>query len=249
VQQGGGAAAGEVLLPAFQVSPAPVRSAGSIEFQCAPATLDRWLTRDTDVITVKITGGDAALLLTSLRSADSGVLSIEVRRLDAPPAPREPQPPPIAKAPPPLQIADMRVVTLVHVPYLGDLSCVEGWAGRPTENLWIEGFSMAVEEPAAPDLLEYCAITEEGHVTDWLSGGEFCGNRGTGVPLVAFAVRVKAEAVPEYQCRYRGKFLSGTVIGPLDDGSLCRSGATGDPLVAIELQVEPVVIANALPRP
>jgi hypothetical protein len=77
-----------------------------------------------------------------------------------------------------------------------------------------------------------------GDVTPWTSAGEFCGTRGTGVPLVAFAVRVNPAAASIYSCAYAGQFLSGTVVGPLSDGGLCRSESPGDPLVAIELRLE-----------
>ena len=80
-------------------------------------------------------------------------------------------------------------------------------------------------------------MTEHGETTPWMSAGEYCGTRGSGVPLVAFAVRVNPAVSSAYQCSYAGQFLSGTVIGPFDDGRLCRSEAPGDPLVAIELRL------------
>ena len=49
----------------------------------------------------------------------------------------------------------------------------------------------------------------------------------------------KQAAERHYSCRYRGRFLSGAVIGPFDDGQFCRSEAPGDPLVAMEVLLEP----------
>jgi hypothetical protein len=243
VQSGTSSSASSLRLPALQIAPAPVRAAGVIEFLSGPATLDRWLTASGDVVTVKVSGGEATLLLTSLRSPQSGVLSVDVRRLDAPAEP---------SSLPANAVEETRVITLVHVPYLGDLTFVEGWAGKPAENLWIEGFSVLVEEPQLPELVEYCGVSEHGDVTEWVTGGELCGARGTGVPLVAFALRVRPELSRQYTCRYRGRFLSGTVIGPFDDGRFCRSEAPGDPLVAMELAIEPVLDAalrsEAAPR-
>ena len=244
VTGGGATRSGELALPALQVAPAPMRSAGSIEFLCAPSTLDRWLTGSADVVTVKISGGSAALLLTSIRAPDSPVLSIDVRRLDAPgPAlPAIPAAPPPLQAPvPPGSVQVPHISTLVHVPYLGDLEFLGGWAGRPAENLWIEGFAAVASTGggSGADLIEYCAITEAGHETGWLSGGALAGNRGTGTPLVAFAVRINEAAAARYHCLYAGQFLSGNVIGPLSEG-LCRSASPGDPLVAIELAVSGV---------
>jgi len=234
VQSGTTRPANGLALPALQVAPAPMRSAGTLEFLGGPSTLDRWLTGSGDVVTLKITGGDASLLLTSLRGPDSVVLSIDVKRLDAVAAPEAAE----ATQPTPPADGETRVLTLVHVPHFGDLTFVEGWAGRPTENLWIEGFSIRVDEPHDPTVLEYCGVTEVGDLTPWTSAGEFCGTRGTGVPLVAFAVRVNQAVAPGYSCAYAGQFLSGAVIGPLNDGRLCRSESPGDPLVAIELRLE-----------
>jgi len=254
VQSGTTRPADGLALPALQVAPAPMRSAGTLEFQCGPATLDRWLTQSGDVVTVKVTGGDASLLLTSVRAPDSAVLSIDVKRLDA-----------VAEDGGAVQAGatqagaadgdaaaadagaadaaapangSARVLTLVHVPHFGDMTFAEGWAGRPTENLWIEGFSIRLAEPHEAPLLEYCGVTEVGDITPWTSSGEFCGTRGTGVPLVAFAVRVHPDTASGYSCAYAGQFLSGTVIGPFADGRLCRSESPGDPLVAIELRLQ-----------
>jgi GT2 family glycosyltransferase/glycosyltransferase involved in cell wall biosynthesis len=246
VQSGGTDAPTALRLPALQVGLAPLRSAGTVEFLCGPTTVDRWLTAGGDVVTVRIAGGEAALLLTSVRSATSGVLAIDVRRLDGTPV-ALPAAAPAPAAPfevsPEVPSTDPRVIALVHVPYLGDLTFVAGWAGKPSENLWIEAFSVIVERPEGDPVLEYCGVSEDGKVSEWLAEGELCGARGRGVPLIAFALRVRAEAHGEYLCRYRGRFLSGAVIGPFDDGRFCRSEAPGDPLVALELTLEPLVAA------
>jgi hypothetical protein len=133
--------------------------------------------------------------------------------------------------------ATPRITTLVHVPYLGDLEFNGGWAGRPSENLWIEGFAFTTAAGMA-DMLEYCGLTEAGYETGWVDGGVLCGSRGTGTPLLAFAVRLKPAAAALWSCNYSGRFLSGTLVGPLSEG-LCRSESPGDPLVALELRVSP----------
>jgi GT2 family glycosyltransferase/glycosyltransferase involved in cell wall biosynthesis len=239
--QSGAAAPGTLLLPALQISPAPARSTARIEFLSGPATLDRWLTAAGDVVTVKISGGEAALLLTSLRGPSSGVLAVDVRRLDEPVSAGDSASGgavPAGVATRTAVAGETRVITLVHLPYLGDLTFVEGWAGKPNENLWVEGFSVLVAEPHLPDLVEYCAVNESGIEYGWTGGGEFCGVRGTGIPLLGFGVRLKTQA--GYTCRYRGRFLSGTILGPFDDGRLCQSEAPGDPLVAMEVLIEPI---------
>jgi GT2 family glycosyltransferase/glycosyltransferase involved in cell wall biosynthesis len=237
VQSGSKTLPGTLALPALQVAPAPMRSAGTIEFLSGPSTMDRWLTATGDVLTAKVSGAPVAVIMTSLRGPDSDVLSIDIRRLDAPApveAPAEPAPQPAAA------ISGPRIATRVHLPYIGELEFEEGWAGRPQDNLWIESFAAMPAAPNDPDLIEYCGLNEAGETTDWLSSGQLCGKRGAGVPLVAFAARVKGAAAASYTCLYSGQFLSGNVVGPFNDGRLCRSDAAEDPLVALELRLEPI---------
>ena len=237
VQSGSVSAPGKLALPALQVSPAPMRSAGTIEFLSGPATMDRWLTTAGDVLTAKVSGAPVAVLMTSLRAPESAVLSIDIRRLDAPAPVEAPQEPAAAPA---AATGGPRLATRVHLPYIGELEFQDGWAGRPQDNLWIEGFAAMPAAPNDPDLIEYCGLNEAGETTDWLSSGQLCGRRGAGVPLVAFAARVKSAAASSYTCHYSGQFLSGNVVGPFNDGRLCRSDAAEDPLVALELRVEPI---------
>jgi GT2 family glycosyltransferase len=134
--------------------------------------------------------------------------------------------------------AEVSAQTLVHVQNVGDLQCMEGWAGRAADNLWIEAFSVVAQEPPIADLLEYTGEQFDGAANGWLSGGALCGTRGAGAPLAGFAVRVKEGADDVYSCAYTGRFLSGVTVGPFNDGSLCRSDSADDPLVAIELKFE-----------
>lgn len=246
---GGGAPGRDgIALPSLLVAPAPVKSEGAIEFLEGPDTVSRWLTRTGDVVMVKISQQSATLLLTSLRGPDSSVLSIDIRKLDAQPAPAVQAAPAADEArgelieglrtEPDVVARPPRARTLVHVRKLGDLEFTEGWAGGSEDELWIEAFAVVAQEPAAAELLEYSAVNVEGSRTAWLSGGAVCGSRGQGTPLTGFAIRVRDLAGDDYSCAYTGKFLSGAVVGPCRDGTLCRSEAQDDPLVAIEVQLD-----------
>lgn len=244
VTDGGAPRSNHLALPAIQVTPAPMRSEGTIEFLGGPATVDRWLTRRGDVVLAKISQSSVALLLTSLRSPTSSVLSIDVRRIDAPQSVE-----PVSPAPAPDQSAEaLHPKVLVHVQNVGDLEFSNGWAGRIAENLWIEAFSASLPDPPFPDALEYKSVNFMNHESAWLSGGALCGNRGTGIPLVAFGVRVNETAGTAYSCSYTGRFLSGCVAGPVSDGELCRSVSPSDPLVAIELRIERRPLQESPPR-
>lgn len=247
-----------LALPALQVAAAPAKSSGTVEFLAGPGTYDRWLARSGDVVTAKISGGSAALLLTSVRSTDSSVLAIDLRKLDvkngagsggahtngspaenARPAsfPEEPLDPRIGND---ATVHALRLRILVHVQNTGDLEFTGLWAGRPEYRLRIEAFTVACLEEGASDLIEYRGVTADGFSTPWLSNGLLCGSRGRAIALTGFAARVKPALVGVYQCIYRGIFASGTIVGPFDDARLCVSaGVVDDALVGIELCVLP----------
>jgi hypothetical protein len=124
----------------------------------------------------------------------------------------------------------------VHVQNVGDLEFSEGWAGRIAENFWIEAFAATLPDPWS-EALEYTSVNFMDQESPWLGGGALCGSRGTGIPLVAFGIRLNEAAGTGHSCEYSGRFLSGCVVGPLSDGELCRSTVPRDPLVAIDLKI------------
>ena len=59
-----------------------------------------------------------------------------------------------------------------------------------------------------------------------------------GVPLVGFAIRLKASAAAAgYDCEYSGFFQSGAIVGPLRNGAPCRSSVANDPLEGLQIRV------------
>jgi GT2 family glycosyltransferase/glycosyltransferase involved in cell wall biosynthesis len=220
-----------LILPALQVGLAPAKSSAVVEFLGRSATLDRWLARSGDMIIVKISGSGASLLLTSVRLPNSPTLSIDLRPLDAQPYPIDPELEAAAAA---SGLLPAHIIT--HVQNIGDVHFRDGWAGC-IERLWIEAFSMVSVGELPPDAIEYCCITADGFQTPWLSNQLLCGSRGRGMPIVAYAVRLKAEVAERYECTYTGKFVSGSTYGPFRNGDLCRSETPGDPLWGIEVRV------------
>lgn len=232
----------EVVLPAIQVTLAPTRSAGSVEFLTGASVLDRWLAYSTDMIVVKIAGGDASLMLASVRLPDSPVLEVNVNRLNAEPSSAANGSTAARHENSGLEAAP-RVQLHAHLKNVGDLEFLDCWAGWPGQGLWIEAFSISVTgldsiDSVSPDAaVEYCAVTAEGLETPWITSQELCGSRGTGMPILGFGVRIAPEAAASYDCAYSGKFFSGTTVGPLTDGALCCSDLPGDPLEGIEVRV------------
>jgi GT2 family glycosyltransferase/glycosyltransferase involved in cell wall biosynthesis len=227
----------ELALPALQVGLAPMKSPGTVEFLAGATTLDRWLTRSSDVIIVRISGGSASLLLTSVRSPSSSVLAIDVRRADAE----------LHLASPELQAGEpttdrtpggLPTLIVAHIHNLGDINFTDGWAGCFSEKLWIEAFAIMSVGQLTPDMIEYCGITADG-LTAWMSNQMLCGSRGQGMPLMGYAIRLKPEVSGNYDVTYTGRFASAGASGLFKNGEICCSDVPGDPLWGIELRVEP----------
>jgi len=221
----------ELILPALQVGLAPAKSSAVVEFLVRSATLDRWLARSGDMIIVKISGGDASLLLTSVRLPNNPSLSIDIRPLEAQPYPADPDLDAAAAA---SGLLATHVVT--HIQNIGDVHFRDGWAGC-IERFWIEAFSIMSIGGLPTDAIEYCCVTADGFQTPWLSHQLLCGSRGRGMPIIAYAVRLKPEVAERYECSYVGKFVSGSTYGPFRNGDQCRSETAGDPLWGLEVRV------------
>jgi len=225
-----------LALPALQVGVAPVQSPGKVEFLNGAATHERWLAYKNDMIVVRIAGGEASLLLTSVQLKDSASLAVDVSRLNAerseqPAGPAEPE-----NLPGDAEYS-LDVNLTAHIRYVGDLSFDAGRAGWPGQQRWIEGFAVSSAGSLPLDCVEYRGVVSNGFQTPWLKGPVLCGSRGGGLPLLAFAVRLTPDFAERFQCEYSGTFLSGASAGPLHDGVLCTSAVMGDPLEVIELRI------------
>jgi hypothetical protein len=226
----------KLALPALQIGISPSQSSGQIEFLTGASTVDRWLAYKTDTVVVRILGGEASLLLTSLHKQDSPSLAIEVERLNARPS-RLLAKPKDAES----YIAEpggsLPVRLTAHIRYVGDLDFDAGWAGWPGQKLWIEGFAISSVGSMSADCIEYRGLVANGLQTPWLPGQALCGSRGCGLPLIGYAMRVKHELADRYECVYSGRFFSGATVGPIQDGLLCSSDLPSDPLEAIEVRI------------
>lgn len=241
----------DFVLPALQVSLAPTKTSATVEFRAGASVLDRWLAYDSDMIAVRIIGGDASLMLTSVRRQDSAVLGLNVDRLNAEPAFPGSESIPIQTqngAPGILPQVQLRT----HIQNVGDLDFLDCWAGWPGKHLWIEAFSVSVSGPFSLGSLhpiaavEYRAFMADGSETPWVTNQELCGSRGAGMPILGFALRPNRELVDKYECAYSGKFFSGATVGPLKDGDFCRSDLPADPLEAISVVVTERQVVHAI---
>ncbi len=126
-----------------------------------------------------------------------------------------------------------------HVRTRGDMIFADvPWAGRIAPGLWIESFSVRPLQQFGAADIEYKGLTGSGFETPWVSDDQPCGTKGMGVPLVGFALRLKASpASSAYDCEYSGYFQSGLTVGPLKNGAPCRSTVANDPLEGIQIRL------------
>lgn len=143
-----------------------------------------------------------------------------------------------------------RTEILAHVQRHGDLRFADtNWAGAIGQKLWIEAFSITPVEGLSPEDIEYKGLTAHGWETPWIAGGNMCGSRGLGTPLIGFSIRLRGAAAERFECLYEGAFVSGYRSPAGQNGSPCRSDAIGDPLEGILLRlVEKQGGAFAQPR-
>jgi GT2 family glycosyltransferase len=226
----------KLALPALQIGVAPIVSQGTVEFLSRRSPLDRWLAYGTDMILVRILGGDASLILTSVHTAESTPINVDVKRLDADSSSVAERDMP---APDSVHQSHGLLSTrlLAHIRFVGDLDFEGGRAGWAGQQMWIEGFAVRSIGHLPPEDFEYRGLVANGFQTPWLRAPTLCGSRGGGLPLLGFAVGLKNQASERWLCEYSGTFLSGAKAGPISDGALCCSGMFNDPLEAIEVCV------------
>ncbi|AWK90203.1 glycosyltransferase [Azospirillum thermophilum] len=255
VTNGGGAAVvGDFPLPSVQLAAAPNAAAGT-DVEMIGTAPGNWLTKPGDVVIIKVSGGTANVVLTSYKHVDrpNALLNLQVARIDDAVAPQAAPisqaasmpaaPMPIGPAPvpqqAPLQITrPPRTEILAHIQRQGDMRFADGnWAGCVGQRQWIEAFSITPVEGLAPEDIEYKGLTANGWETPWISGGNMCGSRGLGTPLIGFSIRLRGAAAERFDCHYEGAFVSGHRSAPGLNGTPCRSDAIGDPLEGILLRI------------
>jgi GT2 family glycosyltransferase/glycosyltransferase involved in cell wall biosynthesis len=267
-------AAGALQLPALHVGLGPGVRAGQVEFTAGPTTEGAWLFATTDLLVIRVNGSGTTLMLTSVKGPGGEALSIKVERLDSRSEPTPVMLPstaqPASKGGPKAgggsdkrrdamkpNGADDAPLTLplrvgAHIRSRGDMTFAEvPWAGRVAPGLWIESFSVRplVHLDAAD--IQYKGLTGSGFETPWVSDDAVCGTQGMSVPLVGFAVRLKASpATARYDCEYSGYFKSGLTVGPLRNGAPCRSTVANDPLEGLQIRIlRRVTATTSAPAP
>lgn len=240
---GGTAAAGEFPLPSVQLAASPNNHPGTT-VEMIGSVPGNWLSKQGDTIIIKVSGGPAALILSSYKHIErqNALLSLQFARIDDTPAASASAAPQAApamasapvqstQAPTAPPAARPRTEILAHIQRQGDLRFADSnWAGAVGQRLWIEAFSITPVDGITPEDIEYKGLTANGWETPWISGAGMCGSRGLGTPLVGFSIRLRGAAAERFDCVYEGAFVSGYRSPAGQNGSPCRSDAIGDAL-------------------
>jgi Clostridial hydrophobic W len=139
----------------------------------------------------------------------------------------------------PLPVAPVTTPEIVaHIQRRGDVPAQLGeWLGAAGSRLTIEGFAIKPADLRAEDI-EYQAVLGRGWLSPWVEGGEFCGSRGLGLPLLGLRVRLKGAAAERCVCEYSASFVDGSRSGPHADGAACETEDLAA-LEAFQLSIRP----------
>jgi len=258
-ETGGREPVGGFPLPAVHLC-APPRQDGGMEITDGFGRIGSWLGGRHRVLFVKSPTGGTALVTGYLaRDPHRMSLALDIRRLAAPGAApiavkRAEREPAERATPTPLApvmtlrmggtVATERLPqrvgldVLAHIRGRGDVHFVDTpWVGRLGPGLWIEGFAIFPDSRLAA-AIEYKGLAASGTETPWIESGALCGIRGSGIPLIGFAVRQRS--IPggaAFDCEYTGYFQSGATAGPTRNGAPCRSAIDHDALEGMQLQI------------
>jgi hypothetical protein len=183
-----------------------------------------WLKQPGDGAMVRIAVQRADILVTIYRPDRPGSQppKLHVQRLDglADGAASRPRPR-LVDAPTANQAAEPEVVA--HIQRRGDVPARMGeWVGAVGSRLAVEGFGIKSADLRVEDI-EYQAVLGRGWLSPWVEGGEFCGSRGLGLPILGLRARLRGEAAERFVCEYSASFVDGSKSGPHADGAPCET--------------------------
>lgn len=232
-------AAENVPLPLIRVAEWPTANEERLLIVSDSGTGEFWLEHAGSVI-VRAPPRGGRLIVTVLGPADwvPEPAHLTVRHVVEHHGDGRSDPPPAARLAHDPREANVPIAILVHMERVGDrVVSGEGWVGTRGQNRRIEGISIKSLGNLRPEDIRYMALYPGGEQTPWVSGAEFCGTRGRGVPLVGFAVALAQRVQDRYDVIYQGAFFGSGVTRPASNGQLCRPPLANDPLEAINVRI------------
>ncbi len=226
-------------LPGVRISAAPGDTGGADAIRITTFRDDGWLAGPDDAALVRVTSGQAQILVTIYQSpghAAEAAPRLQVLRLSQDPGQATQSDAGgavAAAAPDPAGAPEL----VAHVARTGDVAVKLGdWVGVRGSKNWIEGFGIAPREGIALSDIEYQAVLGRGWLSPWIEGGKFCGSRGMALPVLGLRVRLRGAAADGYECRYSATFVDGTACGPVFGGEACEADNLA-PLEAFQLEL------------
>jgi hypothetical protein len=239
-----------MVVPVAQVSAPFAEDGNGVEIVATFPGRGPWLGKDggTVILRAPISGGHLIVTVYGDPGQPTTEPSLNLRRLDGPgngtEAAGPPGPGPVAarptggRAPVPTAGRDIPAEILLHIERAGDrLFPGRGWVGALGRRMRIEAFSIRPLERLLPAGIEMKGFLPNGAETPWVPGGQLCGTRGRGLPLIGFAVRVVPQQTDRFEVVYQGSFFAGGISQLHQNGDPCRAAAADDPLEAINVRL------------
>jgi hypothetical protein len=130
------------------------------------------------------------------------------------------------------------LAVMVHIEGVGDSWFDAGeWAGSTLLHQRIEGVLLRQKSQQDLSFLRYATFGADGARSASTSIEAYCGSRGKRAPIIGFVADMPGHLPGGWQLRYSGRFVDGSVIGPLNAGDICRS-PSGAALNALKIQLE-----------
>jgi hypothetical protein len=234
-----------MVVPVAQISAPFSEDGNGVEIVATFPGRGPWLGKDggTVILRSPIGGGHLIVTVYGDPGQHASELSLDLRRLDGPGNGTETRGPGAARstrAPPPALAGgrDIPAEILLHIERAGDrLFPGRGWVGALGRRMRIEAFSIRPLEQLLPADIEMKGFLPNGAETPWVPGGQLCGTRGRGLPLIGFAVRVVPQQTDRFEVVYQGSFFAGGISQLHQNGDPCRAAAADDPLEAINVRL------------
>ena len=93
---------------------------------------------------------------------------------------------------------------IAHFSQRGDVTIKNGFAlGHTFSSQKLTGFSLVINQFAAPISLSYRATFDDGSTSGWLSNGQFAGSRNGSPKVTSIAIRLAGAKANLYNVNYR----------------------------------------------
>ena len=236
-----------LLLPCVRLDPLPPSQAAPGTAHLACLNEGNWLTGNGKAGFLRVTGGQAALMLTTYNPPGGGQPpQIRIRLVPDDAAALSATAPPSSTpaAPQTPGIASLGLV--VHCSGEASKGAGSGeWVEASGPDGFIEAFCVHLTT-ALPLTLEYQAIMGIDWVSPWAASPNVCGSVGLGLAIFGLRMRLQGPQADAFELILWGR--SGTrQVGPLTTGELAFG--VGQPLTAMRVELRPAQPPERRTRP